>query len=126
MTTLEQMTAFIVSDADDAALNHIIDAVNTRRKADRRKAEAIAAAKVTKGATVRLDKLSPAYLNGLRGIVAEITHPRRGKPHATVTLDADSTARLRYSGRRFHVAPDVTNYDMHGVPLTCCVTEDAE
>ncbi|MFC8880391.1 hypothetical protein [Streptomyces ardesiacus] len=120
------MTAFIVSDADDAALDHIIEAVKTRRAADRRKAETVAAATVTKGATVQLTRLSPAYLNGLQGIVAEVDRPRRGKPRATVTLDADSTNVLRYSGsRKFFVAPGVTNYDLHGVPLTCCVTVEA-
>ncbi|MCX5207487.1 hypothetical protein OG897_39555 [Streptomyces sp. NBC_00237] len=125
-TTLEQMTAFIVGDADDAALEHIIEAVNTRRRGDRIKAETVAAATVTKGATVELAKLSPAYLNGLKGIVSEVDRPRRGKPRATVTLDADSTDVLRYNGsRKFFVAPGVTNYDLHGVPLTCCVTAEA-
>lgn len=70
------------------------------------------------GRTVRIDGISPRYLNGLTGRVSEIQRGT-GKPTATVTLDVASTARLRATGRRF-VPPQEQNHPLGGIPLVCC------
>jgi hypothetical protein len=71
------------------------------------------------GRTVRIDGISPKYLNGLTGRVSDIQRGT-GKPIATVTLDVASTARLRAVGRRTFIAPQEQNHPLGGIPLVCC------
>jgi hypothetical protein len=113
-TTPADVIAFIVARADDTDLSNIIGAVNARRKTLR----TIAAASVKPGLAVRLDGLSPKYLNGLTGTVKSV----EGQ-HCTVTLDAASTERLGWQSRfslqvRMSQKPDGT-YDFGGVPSSC-------
>ncbi|WP_198939832.1 hypothetical protein [Streptomyces sp. MJM1172] len=117
--TLEQVAEFIVNEADSEDIDRIIDAVKTRRSTLRQHSAAIAAASVKTGARVELQNLSPKYLNGLTGTVAEV---KRGRvTRATVKLDEESTKQLRWSGsRRFFVSEKATEYDLHGVPVTSC------
>lgn len=114
--TLADAVTYIADRADEQDLLRILGAVNARRTALR----AITAAAVRIGAAVRLDGLSPKYLDGLTGVVRRI----HGK-HAEVELDEESTRNLRYVGSPRHpVSSDVMQYLLYGVPLSCCHSAD--
>lgn len=108
--TLQDVIGFIVTSADDADIDRIHDALRQRRRA----LAAVTAAAVRPGMDVRLDGLSPKYLNGLTGTVESINGNR-----CSVLLDEESTQNLRFAGKRFYVPIDMTNYIMRGVPLQC-------
>lgn len=112
--TLADVLQFVASHATETDIGAIHDAARMRTKA----LHAVRAATVTLGANVRFAGLSPKYLNGLSGTVVEISGQR-----GTVRLDEKSTAALRRQGRRFYIAPTVAEYEMSGVPLSCCITE---
>jgi hypothetical protein len=108
--------AFIAGHADDEDLDTITDVVRTRRRmlAD------LAAAAVTVGASVRLQNLSPRYLNGLTGTVIDITSPRRGATRrCVVRLDAASTQQLAELDAYAHLR-EATSHDLHDVPARAC------
>lgn len=111
MTTLTDAMTFVQDHADEEALKRLQGAMRARHEvlAQRR------AADVTVGCTVRLDGLRPQYLNGLTG---EVLATPDGC--ARIRLDEKSTEDLRYAGRKYHVPAGVTNYELGGVPLTCC------
>jgi len=105
---------FILSHATEEDLTRITETVKQQRTT----LAAIRTAALTTGMPVQTAGLSPRYLNGLTGTISRI-----GGKRARVTLDAESTDRLRLSptNRRFHVPFDATNYDLTGVPLSCCL-----
>jgi len=111
--TLQSATEFVLSHATDDDLNRLFTAIKQRRAA----LGSIRTATLTTGTTVRLASLTPKYLNGLTGRIAQIDGKR-----ATVALDADSTDRLRYTSQSRYVVPtDATSFDLRGVPLACCL-----
>jgi aspartokinase-like uncharacterized kinase len=111
-TTLSDVLTYIVSEADDDAMDLIIDGVRQRQKA----LQQIAAASVRIGMETRIDGISPKYLVGMRGEVAGIDGKR-----AEVLLDEASTRTLRFKGgRRFYIPSDTTRYLLGGIPLSCC------
>lgn len=114
MTTLTDAMSFVQDHADESDLTHLMSAMRARRQIlDQRRA-----ATVTVGATVRLDGLRPQYLNGLTGEVMALPDGR-----ARIKLDEKSTQDLRFAGRKYHVPADVTNYELGGVPLPCCIVD---
>lgn len=116
MTEFSDVAAYIATQADAEDITRIYDLCKTRNRALRD----ARSAGVRVGSNVVLAEISPQYLIGLRGVVESISN-KRGAKRATVTLDADSTHRLRYAGDRFFVPPDVETYDLTGVPLSSCV-----
>ncbi|MEX5711949.1 hypothetical protein AB1484_27550 [Parafrankia sp. FMc6] len=112
--TLAVATDFILSHATEQDLNRITETVKQRRTA----LAAIRSASLTTGTPVRIVNIKPRYLHGLTGTLGPID----GK-HVTVTLDAESTDRLRFtpSNKRFPVPYEATSYDVPGVPLSCCL-----
>jgi len=101
---------FILTGASNEDLTRVIEAIKSRRSI----LSTINAASVTVGASVKLDGLSPKYLNGLTGTVSSIS----GRS-ATINLDARSTQDLRWSGRkRFFINDGVTEYPLGGIPLS--------
>lgn len=105
---------YVHSSADEQDLDSLIQAVKTRRNVlgEQR------AATVRRDAPVRLDGLSPKYLNGLTGTV-ETTKGNR----ADVRLDEQSTSRLRYSGKKYYIPADESQFLLSGVPKQCCLTD---
>lgn len=115
-TTLTDVIAFIVSDADHEALDRMGDAIRQRHKALR----VIIAAAVREGMETRIDGLSTQYLNGLRGTVQTI-ETNRQKSWANVLLDKESTDRLRWDRKsNKHIPTDTERYLLPGIPLSCC------
>ncbi len=112
--TLAVATDFILSHATEQDLTRITETVKQRRAA----LAAIRTASLTTGTPVRIANIKPRYLDGLTGTIGQIDGT-----HAMVILDAESTDRLRStpSNRRFIVPFKETSYDLHGVPLSCCV-----
>lgn len=108
--TLSDALAFIAG-AEETDLDRLIDGVKMRRKT----LANLRAAAVRVGMEIATDGLSPKYLNNLTGTIRGISGQR-----ADVELDEPSTNTLRYSGKRFYVAPDVERYVLRGVPLQCC------
>lgn len=116
MITLQDTITYVTSQADEQALEHVIDAVKQRRKALR----SVRAAAVGVGAQVRIGEISPKYLIGMTGDVVDIVGNR-----ATVRLNEESTLLLRLKGtRRFYVPDDQLCYDLDGIPLSCCFTDE--
>lgn len=115
MSSLQESVSFILTQAGDTDIDRIIDAVKERRKI----LSKIRAASVAVGAPVRLDGLSPRYLNGLTGTVTKIDGNR-----CTVTLDEESTERLRWGRTRFHIPASVKEYPLTGIPLGCAHLHD--
>jgi hypothetical protein len=108
--TLTDALNFILSSASNEDLSRVIDGVKSRRGI----LATLNAASVTVGASVKLDGLSPKYLNGLTGTVAS-TNGRS----ATITLDARSATNLRWYGRkRFFINEGATEYPLSGIPLS--------
>lgn len=108
--SLSDALNFILTGASNEDLSRVIEAIKNRRTI----LSTINAAAVTVGAAVKLDGLSPKYLNGLTGTVASIS----GRS-ATITLDARSTTDLRWNGRRrFFIAEGATEYPLGGIPLS--------
>lgn len=112
MTTLQDVIAFIASEADADDISRIHGATKQRTRTLRD----IRAAAVKIGSEVKITDISPKYLSGMRGEVTEIN----GK-HATVLLTKDDTDVLRYSGRRFFVPSGVDRYTLGGLPLSTLV-----
>lgn len=101
---------FILSSASNEDLSRVIDGIKSRRGI----LQTLNAASVSVGASVKLEGLSPKYLNNLTGIVVSMS----GRS-ATIKLDARSTQDLRWSGRkRFFIAADATEYPLGGIPLS--------
>lgn len=115
-TPFAEALSYVTDQADVSDLDRLLEAIKRRRRA----LQAVRAAAVRVGSTVTLDDISPKYLIGLTGAVTTIERNR-----ATVTLDANSTARLRYSGRRrFYVPADADAFPLTGVPLSCCLLSE--
>lgn len=115
--TLQDTIAFIVSEANESALDQITSALTERRKALR----SVRAAAVAVGAPVRIGEISPKYLSGLTGEVVS-TEGR----FARILLDEDSTVNLRFATKRttrFTVPWETDRYELGGVPLSCCFTD---
>lgn len=116
-TALPELVDKIMGTATEDDLTQIEQAVGLRRRALRQ----VRAAAVTVGATVTITEISPKYLTGLSGTITTIDKGR----HASVRLDEESTTTLRFTRqRRFFVRPDVTEYTITGIPLSCCVVRD--
>lgn len=111
-TTITDVLSFILESATREDIDRIWAAARDRQKALGR----LDAAKVTKGAAVRLDGLSPKYLNGLTGHVVDINGSR-----CTVLLDQPSAERLSF--RRFIVRAEDGTYRMGGIPTQCAKVE---
>ena len=110
--SLTNTIEFITDSATETDIDRVIDAINVRRTALR----ARAAAAVTVGMATRIEGIKPNSLSGLTGTVTRIEGNR-----ATVRLDAASTRVARYKGaRRFYIPADTTEYEMSGIPLSCC------
>lgn len=113
-TNLTTATEFVLSHASREDLSRIGEAIKQRRVI----LGTIAAASVATGSSVRLDGLSPKYLNGLTGTVKTLD-----AKSAAVELDETSTEKLRWDGFRKYTVPDDTKrYLLRGVPLSCCHT----
>lgn len=108
--TLEDVVTFLSSTATEDDLDAIIGVMNARRKV----LHSIAAASVRVGMVGTLRGLSPKYLNGLTGTVTSV----KGRA-GTVTLDEQSTNRLRASRTRFFIPDGAKKYNLMGVPLAC-------
>lgn len=109
-TTLTDVLGFVLGSAEQSDIERLYAAIKQRQQVLR----AVKAAAVSEGATVKLEGLSPKYLNGLTGAAQNIQGQR-----CDVKLDETSTMTLRFTGRRFFVPPGVTNYVVTGVPLSC-------
>ena len=109
--TITDIVDFLHSQATEADLDVMIKAIRNRRKA----LGDITAAAVKVGINVRLDVLSPKYLNGLTGTVSSIDSGR-----AHVDLDENSTDLLRERSKRFYVSPMNQSYTLRGIPMSCC------
>lgn len=105
---------YVHSRADEQDLEALIEAVRTRRKVlgEQR------AATVRIGSEVRLDGLSPKYLNGLTGTVESVRASR-----ADVRLDKASTSTLRFTGRKFSIPADEEEFLLRGAPKSCCIAK---
>lgn len=110
--TLTDAVAFIAQHATADDLDQVYAAAKQRTRTLRTIAAA-AAASLPVGASVRLDGLSPKYLNGLTGVLKSTTGGR-----AVVTLDKESTSLLGFSSRRFYAAAGKDSYDLGGLPLS--------
>jgi hypothetical protein len=113
---LPEVTDFILSQAQQRDIDAIIEACKQRRRALRD----IQAAAISVGDEVTVDRLSPAYLNGLSGTVIQID-----KKWCTLRLDTASTDQLRSEpkNKRFPVPREATAYELAGIPLSACVTK---
>lgn len=111
-SSVTEVLDYVHSRADEQDLEALIQAVKTRRHVlgEQR------AATVRIGTAVRLDGLTPKYLNGLTGTV-EATRRNR----ADVRLDKGSTNKLRYAGRKFNVNANVEEHMLMEVPKQCCL-----
>lgn len=110
--TLADVTAFIASHTSYSDLARLGDCIAQRRRA----LDAVTAANAAVGMPVRLHGLKIKYFNGLTGTITHLSDT-----HATVLLDADSTARLRRDGARTLSIPgDSVNHPLTGVPRPCC------
>lgn len=110
-SSVTEVLDYVHSRADEQDLEALIQAVKTRRNVlgEQR------AAAVRTGTEVRLDGLSPKYLNKLTGII-ETTKGSR----ADVRLDKGSTATLRYAGKKFYIPITEETFLLTGVPKQCC------
>lgn len=119
-TQPSDVIAFIAARADETDLDNIINAVKARRTMLGR----INAAAVKVGAAVRLDGLSPKYLNGLTGTVSIVSGGR-----CSVVLDEHSTTALRYAPRSRYAGaiamlPEGEDrYTLSGIPTQCAKVE---
>ena len=113
--TMSDVVGFIQEKADATDLDTVIDAVKTRRKLLRD--QAVAAVK--EGMTVTVHDISPKYFAGLRGTVKSINRLSR-KPNAVITLDRESTRTLAFSSTKYTSLADKDDFDLTGVPLSCC------
>lgn len=113
MTTLADTIDFLHNRATQDDIDAMYPALKRRQKA----LGDITAATVQVGIEVRLDGLSPKYLNGLAGTVETIdgTHAR-----ASVKLDKISTDRLRGRSSRFNIPDILIQYTLSGIPMACC------
>lgn len=109
------VTAAVLALTSDADLATVLQVVKDRRTELSMRLEV--------GKAVRIDGISPKYLNGLTGRISDIQRGT-GKPIATVTLDVASTARLRATGRRTFIPPQEQNHPLGGIPLVCCKPVD--
>lgn len=109
--TISDVLSYLHNQADQQDLDSITQASRTRRKALGEQQAAV----VRIGLTVRLDGLSPNYLNGLTGTVSSLAGT-----HAQVRLDTASTRKLRTSSRRFHIPADTEEHLLGGIPKACC------
>ncbi|KPM52703.1 hypothetical protein E0F15_17770 [Frankia sp. B2] len=111
--TLQSATDFVLSHATEDDLTRLSTSITQRRAA----LASIRTATLTTGTTVKIANVRPKYLNGLTGSITQID----GK-HATITLDTDSTERLRGTSQtRYFIPLDATTYDVRGIPLSCCL-----
>lgn len=114
-STFSLALEYVRNHAGNTELEVIFDAASARRE----ELQQIEAAKLTVGATVTIDGVSPKYLNGLSGTIDSLHGSRAG-----VMLDAASTARLRSASKRYYVPTDVDQFLLSGIPKVCCaVTE---
>lgn len=112
--SIAQVLDYVHSHADEQDLDALREAIKTRHAVLGQQR----AASVRRDAEVRLDGLSPKYLNGLTGTVESISGNR-----ADVRLDEKSTTRLRYAGRKFFIPNDEEKFLLSGVPKQCCLTD---
>lgn len=113
--TITDTVDFLHSQATEQDLDTVLQAIRLRRKA----LGNITASAVQVDLDVRLDGLSPKYLNGLTGKVTDLKGDR-----ATVRLDENSTdtLRVRSRGKRFYIPELTAEYDLGGIPMSCCHT----
>jgi len=110
--SLDQVLDYVHGHADERELDTLADALKSRHNALRQR-RALA---VHTGLGVRLNDLSPKYLNGLTGTVETESGNR-----VDVRLDKASTTTLRYAGRKFFIGPDEEEYLLRGVPKSSCI-----
>jgi len=113
-TTITDVLGYIATKATLDEVWVIFKAVKDRDRSLRKET----AAKVSVGAEVKLDGLSPKLLNGLTGTVRSING-------SSANVDLDSSSRLLLSDKdrshKFYLYYDgETPYAMK-VPLSCCV-----
>ena len=111
--TITETVAFIYSDATEEDCEAVFTAARERLGTLRK----IRAAGVRRGSLVRLEGVSPKYLNGLRGEVAEISGNR-----CDVKLDERSLASLRFTKYGF-VGTSGSGL-LRGIPKSTCVVEE--
>lgn len=107
--TLVDAVAFI-NNASKEDLDRLFAAINLRDRALREEQ----AAAVAVGMTAKIADIKPKYLSGLTGTVESI----QGSS-AAFRLDKASTNRLRWSRTKYFISPDVEEYILRGVPLSC-------
>lgn len=106
MTLAPSTIADILANASDDDITQVQAACKTRHATLRQMTQAT----LQMGKPGRTKGLSPKYLNGLTGTITSAS---------SIRLDAASTEQLRYSGRRFWVPPEVTEYVLNRVPAGC-------
>jgi hypothetical protein len=112
--TIAELLAGIHSLETQHDLDAVFEAYKSRSKALR----SVRAAAITLGNKVTIANITPKSLNGLTGVVTALG----SGTYATVTLDPESTDKLRW-GRtsRFVIGPDETEYPLKGIPKSCLI-----
>ena len=107
--------ATFIHQASEESIGTIQQLIANRRKNIQNER----AAQVTIGKTVTLTGLTPKYLNGLTGEVADLSGTR-----ANILLDEDSTLTLRLTDRTGKFSRNFGSEKrgtLKGVPLVCLV-----
>ncbi|MGA5819808.1 hypothetical protein ACPC54_18350 [Kitasatospora sp. NPDC094028] len=117
--TVADVAAYLSGQATDPELDRFFELSHQRT----RFLNTARAAMITAGNTVRIQGMSPQYLNGLQGTVGPINPSRKG-PYTTLLLDAASTAKLRKAAKRYYIPADAETFDLEGIPLSCCVPQE--
>jgi hypothetical protein len=112
--TITELLAGIHSLESQQELDAVFEAFKSRSKVVR----SIRAAAISLGDTVSIVNITPKALTGLKGTVNEL-----GPTYAVLTLDAESTEKLRWARTsRFTIPQDVTEFQLKGIPKTCLVS----
>ena len=109
--TITDVLGFMYSEATEEDCEVVFAATRDRLRALR----AVRAAGVRTGTHVRLENISPKYLDGLRGEVVSVKGTR-----CDVKLDERSAARLRFTR---HAYVEANGGVLAGIPKSACVTE---
>lgn len=104
--------ASIVNGEWDEDLDRLIEAIKSRRKEASAKQATVNKLTLMPGAKVKLQGLSPAYLNGMTGTVVEEPGFRRNRRKATLSVKLD------------HAVGRYGAYGAVTVPANCLVAID--
>ncbi|MFF4924310.1 hypothetical protein ACFY4B_27310 [Kitasatospora sp. NPDC001261] len=117
--TVADVAAYLASQATDPEIDRFFELSHQRTKF----LNSARAAMLTTGDAVRIQGMSPKYLNGLQGKVGPINTSRKG-PYTTLLLDKASTAKLRKASKSYYIPADAEDFGLEGIPLSCCVPQE--